>query len=68
MAKAKKKSKSSWRGERAKGNKYSGADGGAKAPKAGTRKRFWRSGYKKADGTRVEGHYVSNMHNYKGKK
>lgn len=28
MAKAKKKSKGSWRGERAKGNKYSGADGG----------------------------------------
>jgi hypothetical protein len=59
--------KKSWRGERAKGNKYSGGDKESK-PKPGTRKRFWRSGYKKADGTRVEGHYVSNIHNYKGKK
>jgi hypothetical protein len=58
--------KRSWRGERAKGNKYSGGDS-SKRPEPGTRKRFWRSGYTKKDGTKVEGHYVDN-HDYKGKK
>ena len=58
------KKKTSWRGERAKGKKYSGGDKGAK-PKPGARKRYWRSGHKRADGTRVKGHYVTNP-NYRG--
>ena len=58
--------KKSWRGERSKGKKYSGGDKGAKKPKAGTRKRYWRSGYRRRDGSRVKGHYVKNP-NYKGK-
>ena len=58
--------KKSWRGERAKGNKYSGGDKSRK-PKAGTRTRYWRSGYKRRDGSRVKGHYVTNP-NYKAKK
>jgi hypothetical protein len=56
----------SWRGERSKGKKYSGGDKGSKPSKAGTRKRYWRSGYRRNDGSRVKGHYVKNP-NYKGK-
>jgi hypothetical protein len=65
MAK-KKARKKSWRGERSKGKKYSGSDKGSKPPKAGTRKRYWRSGYRRKDGSRVKGHYVKNP-NYRGK-
>ncbi len=56
----------SWRGERAPGNKYSGGDK-SKTPAPGTRKTYWVGGYKKADGSRVKGHYAKNP-NYKGKK
>jgi len=58
--------KKSWRGERSKGKKYSGADSKKKAPAPGSRKTYWRSGYKKKDGTRVKGGYVKNP-NYKGR-
>ena len=57
--KAKKTAKKSWRGERSKGKKYSGGDRGRR-PSAGTRKRYWRSGYRRKDGSRVKGHYVTN--------
>jgi len=57
--------KKSWRGGRAKGKKYSGGDKSSR-PKAGTRKRYWRSGYRRRDGSRVKGHYVKNP-NYQGK-
>ncbi|MGH2581676.1 MAG: hypothetical protein ACRDFQ_02115 [Anaerolineales bacterium] len=56
--------KSSWRGERSKGKKYSGGDK-SRRPKAGARKTYWRSGYRRKDGSRVKGHYVKNP-NYRG--
>ncbi|MDA1329992.1 MAG: hypothetical protein O3B43_02865 [Chloroflexi bacterium] len=55
----------SWKGERAKGNKYSKSDSGKK-PAPGTRKKFWRSGYTRKDGVKVEGTWVKN-YQYKGK-
>jgi hypothetical protein len=29
-------------------------------PAPGTRKRYWRGGYTRKDGTHVQGHYVNN--------
>ncbi len=59
----------SWKKERAsvtvagksrpRSNKYSGSDSG-KTPAPGTRQRTWVGGYKKADGTKVVGHYREN--------
>lgn len=60
---AKKTRKRSWRGERRK--KFAKSDS-SKRPKAGTRKTYWRRGYRRKDGSRVKGHYVKNP-NYKGK-
>jgi hypothetical protein len=31
-------------------------------PEAGTVTRYWRGGYKRKDGTYVQGHYVTNSH------
>lgn len=41
---------------RARSNKYSKSDSHPK-PEPGTRQRIWVGGYKKADGTKVEGYY-----------
>jgi hypothetical protein len=64
MPKSKSRSRS-WEGERNSGNKYSGSDS-HKTPSPGTRKTYWRSGYTRKDGTKVEGGYVKNP-NYKVK-
>lgn len=72
----KKKGGGSWKNERAsvnrpgksrpRSNKYRPKADSSKRPAAGTRKKFWRGGYTKKDGTKVRGHYVDNS-NYKGK-
>jgi hypothetical protein len=41
---------------RPRSNKYSGSDS-HKRPAAGSRERVWVGGYKRADGTKVEGYY-----------
>lgn len=43
-------------GARPRSNKYSPGDHDER-PEAGTRSRVWVGGYRRADGTRVEGHY-----------
>ncbi len=63
MAKAKGRA---WKMERAsvsvpgksrpRSNKYSGSDS-TKRPAPGTREQVWVGGYKRADGTKVEGHF-----------
>jgi hypothetical protein len=35
---------------------------GQKSPKAGARGKYWVPAYKKADGTRVKGHWRVNHH------
>jgi hypothetical protein len=60
------KSNRSWKLERAgvrkkgaarsRSNKYSRSDQ-TKRPAAGTRTRVWVGGYRRADGTKVRGHY-----------
>lgn len=68
MAKnTKKSSGKAWKNERAsvnkktksrpKSNKYSSSDK-SKRPKAGTSEQYWRAGYTRKDGTKVQGHYV----------
>lgn len=47
---------------RPRSNKYSENDSGAR-PGAGSRKQVWVGGYKRADGTRVEGHYRATAGN-----
>jgi hypothetical protein len=47
---------------RPRSNKYSESDGRRK-PAAGGRKQVWVGGYKRADGTRVEGHYRATAGN-----
>lgn len=44
------------RGGRARSNKYSKSDT-TERPSAGSRSRVWVGGYKRADGTKVSGHY-----------
>ena len=41
---------------KARSNKYSRSDSDER-PGAGERSRVWVGGYRRADGTRVEGHY-----------
>ncbi len=43
-------------GGRPRSNKYSRSDEDER-PASGTRSRVWVGGYRRADGTRVEGHY-----------
>ena len=47
---------------RPKSNKYSGGDSGKK-PVPGTRQQVWVGGYKRADGTKVEGYYRATTGN-----
>ena len=55
--------KAKWKLERRK--KYlKGADK-SKKPAAGTRSRVWVPAYKRADGTKVAGHYRANHHAHK---
>ena len=61
--------KRSWKGERAsvshanksRTNKYSGGDRG-KRPSPGSRMQVWVGGYKRADGSKVKGHYRCTPH------
>ena len=41
---------------RPRSNKYSGSDS-SKRPASGSRDQVWVGGYKRADGTKVGGHY-----------
>jgi hypothetical protein len=41
---------------RSRSNKYSASDS-KPTPRRGERSRVWVGGYKRADGTRVKGHY-----------
>ena len=69
MAKAKGRA---WKMERAsvhvagksrpRSNKYSSGDS-SKKPAAGTREQVWVGGYKRADGTRIKGHYRATAGN-----
>jgi hypothetical protein len=59
----------SWKNERAsvsnknasksKSNKYRPSSDSSKRPEAGTGERYWRAGYTRKDGTKVQGHYVN---------
>ena len=65
MANKKNNNRGSWKKERAsvdkksksrpKSNKYSGSDRSKREDNAG---QYWRAGYTRKDGTRVQGHYV----------
>ena len=68
MAKDSKRSSGrAWKNERAsvskknksrsKSNKYSSSDK-SKRPEAGSAEQYWRAGYTRKDGTKVQGHYV----------
>lgn len=45
-----------------KSNKYSGGDS-SKKPAPGTREQVWVGGYKRADGTKIKGHYRATAGN-----
>ena len=69
MAQKEKNSGGSWKNERAsvskknttkpKSNKYRPSSESSKRPKAGSGERYWRAGYTRKDGTKVQGHYVN---------
>lgn len=69
MAQKKKNSGGSWKKERAsvskktttasKSNKYRTSSDSSKRPEAGSGERYWRAGYTRKDGTKVQGHYVN---------
>ena len=71
MAKNTKRSRTGgrvWKNERAsvnskgsagsKSNKYSRSSDTTKRPQAGSASQYWRAGYTRKDGTKVQGHYV----------
>jgi hypothetical protein len=58
-----------WKNERAsvnskskprpKSNKFSRTSDSTQRPEPGTASRYWRAGYTRKDGTKVNGHYVN---------
>jgi hypothetical protein len=47
------------KGSKPQSNKYRPNSDSKDRPMAGARKRYWRAGYTRADGTKVKGHYVN---------
>ena len=70
MAKSKQGGRSgSWKKERAsvntknssrsRSNKYRPGSDSSKRPEGGSTSQYWRAGYTRKDGTKVQGHYVN---------